>query len=78
MKKVIVISGPTASGKTDLSVELAHLFKGEIINSDSVQIYKKFDIGSSKIQEKEQKNIKHHLLSIIEPEETYSIYDFGR
>ncbi|MBP3059286.1 hypothetical protein FEF22_000590 [Texas Phoenix palm phytoplasma] len=78
MKKVIVISGPTASGKTDLSVKLANLFKGEIINSDSVQIYKKFDIGSSKIKEKEKKNIKHHLLSFIHPEKKYSIYDFGR
>ncbi|WP_420885768.1 isopentenyl transferase family protein [Candidatus Phytoplasma rubi] len=45
MKKIIVISGPTASGKTSLSIELALFFKGEIINADSVQIYKKFDIG---------------------------------
>ncbi|AYJ01438.1 tRNA (adenosine(37)-N6)-dimethylallyltransferase MiaA [Candidatus Phytoplasma ziziphi] len=78
MKKVIVISGPTASGKTSLSIELALFFEGEIINADSVQIYKKFDIGSAKINIEETKQIKHHLLSKVEPEESYNIYNFQK
>ncbi|MFP7699609.1 tRNA (adenosine(37)-N6)-dimethylallyltransferase MiaA [Candidatus Phytoplasma pyri] len=78
MKKVIVITGPTTSGKTDLSIYLAQKFNGEIINSDSVQIYKKYNIGSAKITLKEQKNIKHYLLDLKEPDEIYTIYDFQR
>ncbi|CAP18312.1 tRNA delta(2)-isopentenylpyrophosphate transferase [Candidatus Phytoplasma mali] len=78
MKKVIVITGPTSSGKTDLSIYLAKKFDGEIINSDSVQIYKKYNIGSAKITFAEQKSIKHHLLDLKEPDEVYTIYDFQR
>ncbi|MDV3167799.1 MAG: tRNA (adenosine(37)-N6)-dimethylallyltransferase MiaA [Candidatus Phytoplasma stylosanthis] len=78
MKKVIVITGPTSSGKTDLSIELAKLFKAEIINADSVQIYKKFDIGSSKITLEETQNIKHHLISKINPEACYNVYNFQK
>ncbi|TVY12211.1 tRNA (adenosine(37)-N6)-dimethylallyltransferase MiaA [Candidatus Phytoplasma pini] len=77
-KKVIVISGPTASGKTNLSIQMAKYFKGEIINADSVQFYQKFDIGSAKISEEEKKNVPHHLLSIIHPEGCYNIYDFQK
>lgn len=78
MKKIIVISGPTASGKTSLSIELALFFEGEIINADSVQIYKKFDIGSAKINIEETRKIKHHLLNKVEPEESYNIYNFQK
>ncbi|KAB8122127.1 tRNA (adenosine(37)-N6)-dimethylallyltransferase MiaA ['Cynodon dactylon' phytoplasma] len=78
MKKVIVIGGPTSSGKTSLSVKLAQIFNGEIINTDSVQMYKEFNIGSAKITEKEKKNIKHHLLDIINPEQKYNIYEFQK
>ncbi|MGM1458912.1 MAG: tRNA (adenosine(37)-N6)-dimethylallyltransferase MiaA [Columbia Basin potato purple top phytoplasma] len=78
MKKIIVISGPTASGKTDLSIELAILFQGEIINADSVQIYKKFDIGSAKATVEEIQKVKHHLLNKIEPEDSYNIYNFQK
>ncbi|WP_334347408.1 tRNA (adenosine(37)-N6)-dimethylallyltransferase MiaA [Candidatus Phytoplasma prunorum] len=78
MKKVIVITGPTSSGKTDLSIYLAQKFNGEIINSDSVQIYKKYNIGSAKITFAEQKGIKHYLLDLKEPDEIYTIYDFQR
>ncbi|WP_341266644.1 tRNA (adenosine(37)-N6)-dimethylallyltransferase MiaA [Candidatus Phytoplasma fraxini] len=78
MKKVIVISGPTASGKTSLSIELARFFRGEIINADSVQIYKKFDIGSAKVTIEETQKVKHHLLSEIEPEDYYNIYNFQK
>ncbi|MDV3166916.1 MAG: tRNA (adenosine(37)-N6)-dimethylallyltransferase MiaA [Vigna little leaf phytoplasma] len=78
MKKVIVIAGPTTSGKTKLSLELAQFFHGEIINADSVQMLKYFDIGTAKIRSSEQKNIKHHLLSIFNPEDCYNIYDFQK
>lgn len=78
MKKVIVIAGPTASGKTKLSLELSHFFKTEIINADSVQMLKHFDIGSAKVTPFEQKKIKHHLISINEPEDCYNIYDFQK
>jgi tRNA dimethylallyltransferase len=78
MKKVIIITGPTASGKTNLSVKLATFFKGEIINADSVQIYKEFNIGSAKITKKEKKNIKHHLLDFLHPEYCYNICDFQK
>ncbi|KXT29378.1 tRNA dimethylallyltransferase [Candidatus Phytoplasma oryzae] len=77
-KKVIIIAGPTASGKTNLSIKLAIFFKGEIINSDSVQIYKEFNIGAAKISIKEKKNIKHHLLDKIGLNQKYSIYDFQK
>ncbi|CCV64298.1 tRNA dimethylallyltransferase MiaA [Alteracholeplasma palmae J233] len=76
MKKVIVITGPTASGKTKLSIDLAKKYHAEIINGDSVQVYKEFNIGSAKITETEKEGITHHLLDLIEPEDTYSIYQF--
>ncbi|WP_017192694.1 tRNA (adenosine(37)-N6)-dimethylallyltransferase MiaA [Italian clover phyllody phytoplasma] len=78
MKKIIVIAGPTTSGKTALSIKLAQHFQGEIINADSVQIYQKFDIGSAKATLEEQNNIKHHLLNVISPKDCYNIYDFQK
>lgn len=78
MKKVIVIVGPTASGKTKLSIELAKKINAEIINGDSVQIYKKLDIGSAKIKEDEKQGIKHHLFDVCEPEDTYTVYQFQK
>ncbi|MGE9276445.1 MAG: tRNA (adenosine(37)-N6)-dimethylallyltransferase MiaA [Candidatus Phytoplasma pruni] len=78
MKKIIVIAGPTTSGKTALSIKLAQHFQGEIINADSVQIYQKFDIGSAKVTLEEQNNIKHHLLNVISPKDYYNIYDFQK
>ena len=74
--KIIVIGGPTATGKTKLSVELAKKFNGEIVSSDSVQIYKKLNIGSAKPTKEEMSGITHHLIDILEPTETFSVYDF--
>ena len=74
--KIIVIGGPTATGKTKLSVELAKKFNGEIVSSDSVQIYKRLDIGSAKPTKEEMAGIPHHLIDILEPDETFSAYDF--
>lgn len=78
MEKVLVIVGPTAVGKTALSVELAKKFHGEIISGDSLQVYKKLDIGTAKIKTSEMEGIPHHLIDIIEPNETYSVADFQK
>lgn len=78
MKKVIVIVGPTGSGKTKLSIEIAKAFQGEIVNGDSVQVFKGYDIGSSKIDEKEMQGIKHHMLSHIEPNASYDVSKFQK
>ena len=61
MHKIIVITGPTAVGKTKLSIELAKKYDGEIINADAVQVYKGLDIGSAKVTEEEKEGIPHHL-----------------
>jgi len=76
MKQVLVICGPTASGKTALSVELAKRFHTEIISGDSIQVYKGLDIGSGKVTSEEMQGIPHHLIDILEPNEPYSAKDF--
>ena len=73
---IIVITGPTGVGKTKLSVELAKKYNAEIINADSVQVYKGLNIGSAKITEEEKENIPHHLFDIREVDEEYSIYNY--
>src|SRR5690554_4171091 len=78
MKKVICITGPTASGKTSLSIKLAKQFQTEIINVDSVQMNKYFDIGSAKVTEKEKEGIKHHLIDFIEIGNDYTIYEYQK
>ena len=78
MKKIIVITGPTGAGKTKLSIELAKRLNGEIINADSMQIYKGLDIGTAKITEEEKENIPHHLFDIKNVLEDYSIYHFQK
>lgn len=72
----LVIVGPTAIGKSELAIELAKQHNGEIINGDSVQVYKGLDIGSAKITKQEMNNIKHHLLDVKEPWEPYNAYQF--
>lgn len=78
MKKVIVIQGITASGKTDLAVALAKKFNLKIINADSTQVYKGFDIGTAKITEAEMRGVEHFLLSFKDysPNSKYSVYEF--
>lgn len=78
MKKIIVIAGPTAVGKTALSIQLAHRFCGEIISGDSMQIYRKLDIGTAKVTEAEKEGIVHHLIDICELNEPYTVADFQR
>lgn len=76
--KVIVICGPTASGKTALSIKLAKKINGEIISSDSMQIYKDMDIGTAKPSKEEMQGIKHYLLDFVEPSQRYSVADFKK
>ncbi len=71
--KVIVICGPTASGKTALSIELAKKINGEIISADSMQIYEDMDIGTAKPSKEEMEGVKHHLIGHVSPEERYSV-----
>ena len=78
MSKVIVITGPTAVGKTELSIKLAKILNGEIINADSMQIYKGMNIGTNKIKENEKCGIVHHLFDIKELDEDYNVYDYQR
>ncbi len=78
MKKVIAIVGPTGIGKTKLSIELAKVFNSEIISGDSVQVYKKLDIGSAKVSIDEMDGVTHHLIDILDPRDVYSAADFQR
>ncbi|XRD25994.1 tRNA (adenosine(37)-N6)-dimethylallyltransferase MiaA [Lysinibacillus fusiformis] len=76
--EVVAIVGPTASGKTALSIELAKKYNGEIINGDSMQVYKGLDIGTAKITEEEMEGVPHHLLSFLEPTESFSVVDYQK
>ena len=76
--KVIVICGPTASGKTALSIELAKKINGEIISCDSMQIYKYMDIGTAKPTLEEQKEVKHHMIDFVEPNQRYSVAEYKK
>ena len=78
MKKVVIILGPTAVGKTKIGIELAKRLNTEIISGDSVQVYKGLDIGSAKVTKEETCGIKHHLIDVLEPTMTYSVCDFQR
>lgn len=72
-EKLIVILGPTASGKTELAIKLAKEFNGEIISADSRQIYKEMDIGTAKPTEKEKKEVHHHLIDLKSPNEEFNV-----
>ncbi len=74
--KLIVLIGPTAVGKTKMSIELAKAFNGEIISGDSMQIYQKMDIGTAKIKPSEMEGIPHHLIDIKAPHESFSVAEF--
>lgn len=73
---VIVICGPTASGKTALSIELAKRINGEIVSADSMQIYKDMNIGSAKVTDEEMQGIKHYLVDCVSPDERYSVANY--
>lgn len=76
--KLVVIVGPTASGKTDLSVFLARKFNGEIVSADSRQVYRGMDIGTGKITKKEMKNVPHFLLDIVSPKKRFTVAQYKK
>ena len=77
-KKIIVLTGPTAVGKTKLSISLAQKVDGEIISADSMQVYKHMDIGSAKITSAETEGIRHHLIDCLEPSEEFNVVVFQK
>lgn len=76
--KLVVIVGPTSSGKSDLAVDIAKKFSGEIVSADSRQVYKGMNIGTGKITKKEMRGIPHHLLDVADPKKSYSVSQFKR
>ncbi len=78
LHKVIVIVGPTASGKSDLAVHLAKQIGGEIISADSRQVYKGLNIGSGKITQKEMGGVRHHMLDVANPRKVYSVEQYAK
>ena len=78
MKNLVVITGPTAVGKTDISIKLAKEINGEIISADSIQVYKGLDVGSAKITEEEMDGVKHYLIDVLDPTEEFDIYTFKK
>ncbi len=76
LKPLVIITGPTASGKTALSVELAKRIDGEIISADSMQVYKGMDIGTAKVTNEEMQGVPHHLIDILDPREDFNVYEF--
>jgi len=78
MQKLIAIIGPTASGKSDLAVQLAQKYNGEIISADSRQVYKGMDIGSGKITQTEMRSIPHHLLDVASPKRKFTVSQYQK
>lgn len=74
--KLIILTGPTAVGKTDLSLKLAKMVDGEIISADSIQVYKHLDIGSAKITPIEMDGVRHHLIDVLDPRESFNVATF--
>ena len=77
-KPLIIITGPTASGKTALSVELAKKVGGEIISADSMQVYRHMDIGSAKVTKEEMDGVRHHLIDVLDPWDEFNVVVFQR
>ncbi|HVW83874.1 MAG TPA: tRNA (adenosine(37)-N6)-dimethylallyltransferase MiaA [Bryobacteraceae bacterium] len=75
---LIAIAGPTGSGKSHLGLEIAQRFSGEIVNCDSIQVYRYFDIGAAKIPERERRGIPHHLIDVLEPDQVFTAGDYSR
>ena len=77
-KPLIVLTGPTAVGKTALSIRLAKAVNGEIISADSMQVYRCMDIGSAKITSEEMESIPHHLIDVLDPDEEFNVVTFQK
>ena len=77
-RPLLVVAGPTGSGKSDLALFLAKQFNGEIINCDSLQVYRHFDIGTAKMTAEERQGVPHHLLDVVNPDETFTAGEYSR
>jgi tRNA dimethylallyltransferase len=77
LPKILIICGPTASGKSDLALRLAHVLDAEIVNADSMQIYRSLDIGTAKPSKDQQAEIRHHLIDVADPDQLFSAADFA-
>ncbi len=77
-RPLIILTGPTAVGKTELSIKLAKAVNGEIISADSIQVYKHMDIGSAKVTKEEMDGVKHYLIDVLEPTDEFNIYVFKK
>lgn len=78
MKDLFILAGPTAVGKTDISIKLAKKLNGEIISADSMQIYKYMDIGSAKVTRDEMQGVPHYLIDIVEPHESFNVSEYKK
>ncbi|HKD05149.1 MAG TPA: tRNA (adenosine(37)-N6)-dimethylallyltransferase MiaA [Bryobacteraceae bacterium] len=78
MRSLVVIAGPTGSGKSELALTIAKRFRGEIVNCDSVQVYRYFDIGAAKTPVAERRGVPHHLIDALDPDETFTAGEFSR
>lgn len=76
--KLVVIAGPTGAGKTDIAIECALRFNGEIVGADSVQVYKRLDIGSAKPDATQRQTIRHHMIDVAQPDEDYTVADYRK
>ena len=77
-KPLVILTGPTAVGKTELSIELAKRLNGEIISADSMQVYKHMDIGTAKVTKEEMAGVKHFLVDELEPDEEFNVVVFQK
>jgi len=77
-RPLVAVAGPTGSGKSDLALEIAQRFDGEIVNCDSLQIYRYFDIGTAKLPPGERRGIAHHLIDILDPDELFTAGEYAR
>jgi tRNA dimethylallyltransferase len=75
---LVAVAGPTGSGKSDLALRIAEVFNGEVVNCDSLQIYRYFDIGTAKLPPQEMRGIPHHLIDIIDPDEVFTAGEYAR
>ena len=78
MFSLVAVTGPTGSGKSELALSLAEAFHGEVVNCDSLQVYRHFDIGTAKIPPQERRNIPHHLIDIVDPDELFTAGQYAR
>jgi tRNA dimethylallyltransferase len=78
LKPLVILLGPTGSGKSDAALLIAETFSGEIVNADSIQLYRGFDIGSAKTPPDQRRGIPHHLIDVIEPEEVFTAGEYSR